>query len=95
MKYSEIVKLLHNKYNYLSYNELKNITDQVFEFIKLSVKEGKKVEIRGFGMFEAKLYKAKNSFNPKSLEYAVLPDRRVPFYKASTVLKRNINKEMQ
>lgn len=94
MKYSEIIKLLHNKYNYLSYSEIKEITDHLLEFIKKSVKEGKKVEIRGFGMFEAKIYKAKNSFNPKTLQYKYLPSRKVPFYKASTVLKRNINKEV-
>lgn len=93
MKYSKLVKLLHNKYNYLSYKELKNITDEVFSFLKYTVKENKRVEIRGFGMFEAKQYKAKNSFNPKTLQYNELNDRLVPFYKASTVLKRNINKD--
>lgn len=92
MKNSDLVTTIQKKYSYLSVNEVKVILEETFNFIKEQLKNNKKIEIRNFGVFESKLYKAKKSFNPKTLEYKDVEERFVPSYRASITLKKNINK---
>ncbi|MGV3278729.1 HU family DNA-binding protein [Rickettsiales bacterium LUAb2] len=92
MKSSDLIAILHKKYNYLSYDEIKVIVEEVFNYLKAEIKQENRIEIRGFGVFEAKKYKEKLSFNPKTLEYNQLSSRLIPFYKSSIVLKQRINK---
>lgn len=70
------------------------MTDVLFQFLRESLKEGRKIEIRGFGTFEVKHYGERKSFNPKTRSYIDLSARDVPFYKASSVLKRSVNKHL-
>lgn len=91
MNYSEVLKILHTKYNSLSSKEVKLMVDTLFDLLRDTLKSGNKIEIRGFGIFELKQYDKRKAFNPKILQHVDLPDRAVPFYKASSVLKKSVN----
>jgi len=55
-----------------------------------TLKEGNRIEIRGFGVLNTKLRKPKVARNPKTKEPVHIPPRRVPVFKASRLLKASL-----
>jgi integration host factor subunit beta len=60
-----------------------------------TLKEGNRIEIRGFGVMSTKLRKPKVARNPKTKEPVNIPPRRVPVFKASRLLKASLMKGSQ
>ena len=54
--------------------------------------EGEKVQLAGFGVFEAKEREARIGRNPHTKEAIEIPATRVPAFKASKALKDNVAK---
>ncbi len=63
--------------------EIKAITETLFETIRESVKNNKRVTIAGFGSFKLQKRKAKNGINPQTMEKIKIPSKNVPKFKAS------------
>lgn len=57
-----------------------------------TLKDGNRIEIRGFGVLNTKLRKPKVARNPKTKEPVNIPPRRVPVFKASRLLKASLMK---
>jgi|LGVE01.1.fsa_nt_gb DNA-binding protein HU-beta len=58
--------------------------------ITKTLKEGDNVSLLGFGKFEVRNRKARNSINPKTLEPLVIPAGRVPVFRVSKTFKQAI-----
>jgi nucleoid DNA-binding protein len=69
------------------------IVDGFLDAIKLAMKEGNNIEIRGFGTFKIKLRKARKARNPRTGEEVPVPDRKVPVFKPSNEFKELIIKQ--
>ena len=69
--------------------------DAFLEAIKDALKDGKHIEIRGYGTFKLKVRKARVGRNPKTNETVKIPKRVVPTFKFSRILKKAVNKENQ
>ncbi|HHE38228.1 MAG TPA: integration host factor subunit beta [Candidatus Cloacimonetes bacterium] len=65
--------------------------DAFLESIKDSMKDGKHIEIRGFGTFKLKLRKERIGRNPKTEEKVTVPKRVVPTFKFSRAFKDDVN----
>jgi len=65
--------------------------DAFLESLKDSLKDGKHVEIRGFGTFKLKVRKERMGRNPKTEEKVKVPARVVPTFKFSRALKEDID----
>ncbi len=65
----------------------KEIVDQVFEQIRLSLEEGNSVKLSSFGNFELRDKKARPGRNPKTGEPKLIAARRVVTFKAGQKLK--------
>ncbi len=65
--------------------------DAFLESIKDSMKDGKHIEIRGFGTFKLKLRKERIGRNPKTEEKVTVPKRIVPTFKFSRAFKDDVN----
>ena len=63
-------------------------TDTVAE----ALKDGEKVSIVGFGIFEAKKRAARNGINPQTKEKIVIPESVCPSFKAGKALKEAMTK---
>ncbi|MEO0082513.1 MAG: HU family DNA-binding protein [candidate division WOR-3 bacterium] len=57
-----------------------------------TLRDGNRIEIRGFGVMSTKLRKPKVARNPKTKEPVNIPPRRVPVFKASRLLKASLMK---
>jgi len=71
--------------------ETEAVVSGFLEKLKESLKQGERVEFRGFGSFSVKKRKPKKARNPGTGETVYLPERFVPVFKASKVLKDEIN----
>ena len=65
--------------------------DAFLEAVKDSMKEGKHIEIRGFGTFKLKERKSRIGRNPKTDEKVEVPARIVPTFKFSRAFKEEVN----
>ena len=73
-------------------------TEAIIEgFIKTvieSLKEGKNIEIRGFGSYKVKKKNSRQARNPKTGEQVFVPEHFVPTFKFSKDFKEIVNSGM-
>ena len=67
------------------------IVDTLFDSVIKALKEGDKLEVRGFGSFRVRQRNARVGRNPKTGEKVEVPAKRVPYFKPSKELKDLIN----
>ena len=60
-----------------------------------SLQEGERIEIRGFGSFEVREYKAYEGRNPRTGEPVHVRPKRLPFFKVGKELKERVNQSFQ
>ncbi len=70
---SDITKRLKKLHPEFTLSELREIVDLVFEQMALSLEEGRRVEIRGFGSFSLHRQKERRFINPKTGEKTFCP----------------------
>jgi len=86
---AEIAERLQKKLGFTK-SVSKEIVDQVFEEIRLSLEAGIPVRLSSFGNFELRDKKARPGRNPKTGESKLINARRVVIFKKSQKLKRKI-----
>ena len=69
------------------------IVDTLFDSVIKALKEGDKLEVRGFGSFRVRQRNARVGRNPKTGEKVEVPAKRVPYFKPSKELKDLINED--
>jgi len=69
------------------------IVNTVFESIVQSLKEGEKIELRGFGSFRIRDRGARIGRNPKTGDRVAVPPKRIPYFKPGKELKDLLNSE--
>lgn len=72
--------------------ETKVVVDNVFASIIKAISAGKRIELRGFGVFKHKTRKPRIARNPKSGELVPLEERYVPVFKPSPEFLEKVNK---
>ena len=65
--------------------------DAFLDAVKDSLKDGKHIEIRGFGTFKLKERKERIGRNPKTEEKVIVPKRIVPTFKFSRAFKDDVD----
>jgi nucleoid DNA-binding protein len=88
----ELIIDLKKKNSELNQLELENIIESFCDDIENALKEGKDVELRGFGTFFVKKIKEKYSArNPKTGELIYVPEKNKVRFRASKKLNKFIN----
>ena len=67
------------------------LVDTIFECLEQALRRGERIEIRGFGSFEIRSYKAYQGRNPKTGVQVPVRDKRLPFFKVGKELKERVN----
>lgn len=75
--------------------ETKAVVDGVFSSIINAISSGRRIELRGFGVFKHKSRKARMARNPKTGELVPLDKRYVPIFKPSPDFLRKVNSSMK
>ena len=71
--------------------ETETIMNGIMSTIIQSLAENKKVELRGFGTFGIKHRMQKKARNPGTGEAVYLPERYVPTFKPSKLMRSRVN----
>ena len=67
------------------------IVNTVFESIVNSLKDGDKIELRGFGSFRIRQRGPRVGRNPKTGARVEVPSKRIPYFKPGKELKELLN----
>jgi integration host factor subunit beta len=67
------------------------LVDQVFEAMVEALKRGEGIEIRGFGSFTIRQYKAYEGRNPRTGETVQVKPKRLAFFKVGKELRERVN----
>ncbi|HVN95991.1 MAG TPA: HU family DNA-binding protein [Syntrophorhabdaceae bacterium] len=67
--------------------------DTIIDSVKNAITKNERVEIRGFGSFTLREYKAYKGRNPKSGETVNVEPKKLPYFKVGKELKEMVWKE--
>ncbi|MBT8382578.1 MAG: integration host factor subunit beta [Ignavibacteria bacterium] len=74
--------------------ETEAIIEGFFKTVIEALKEGRGIEIRGFGSYRVKKKNARQARNPKTGEQVFVPEHYVPTFKFSKDFKELVNQGM-
>ena len=90
---SKLLKQLSNNYPNFLKKDLEKFTDIILDEIKRALRRGDRCELRGFGVFETHIQKARISRNPKTGEKVNTPEKKTIHFKMSKDLFKKLNNE--
>jgi integration host factor subunit beta len=91
MNKSELVEALANDKS-LTYKKAEEIVNIIFDSMAGELADSGRIEIRGFGSFVVKDYKAYMGRNPKTGEVIKVKPKKLPFFKVGKELRERVNK---
>ena len=80
---SKLLKQLSINYPNFLKKDLEKFTNIILDEIKRALKRGDRCELRGFGVFETHIQKARISRNPKTGEKVNTPEKKTIHFKMS------------
>ena len=80
------------KKNNLPAKDAREIVDLVFKGFTNELKKSGRIEIRGFGSFTVRKYKAYKGRNPKTGKTVAVKPKKLPFFKVGRELKKMVDK---
>ena len=75
--------------------ETEAVVDGFIQTVINSMKEGKNIEIRGFGSFKVKKRKGRMARNPRTGEQVMVDEHFVPIFKVSKELKHLVDENLK
>ncbi len=90
MTKSELIEQISSSYPDMTKKQIEFIINSVFISIKEAIKDGDKVEIRGFGSFKIREKQSKVGRNPKTGNKVEIPEKKVPYFKPGKEIKESL-----
>jgi integration host factor subunit beta len=87
---SELIEQISQKLK-LPTGKVEQIVNTVFDCMVETLQRGEGIEIRGFGSFTVRKYKAYEGRNPRTGEPVRVAPKRLPFFKVGKDLRERIN----
>lgn len=91
MTKSELIDKIAETNGFLNRKESELVVNIIFDSMSDALKEGDKVEIRGFGSFTVREREAREARNPKNGDLVKIPAKKTPFFKTGKELKERVN----
>ncbi|MCA9677851.1 MAG: integration host factor subunit beta [Kofleriaceae bacterium] len=90
MTKSELIEKISEKLR-LPAGKAEAIVNCVFDSMVKALEQGEGIEIRGFGSFTVREYKAYEGRNPRTGETVHVAPKRLPFFKVGKDLRERVN----
>jgi integration host factor subunit beta len=88
---SEIIETIAGKIPQLSQRDVEFSINQILTYLGDALKEGRRIEIRGFGSFSVRYRGSRQARNPKSGEKIITGPKYVPYFKPGKELREMVN----
>lgn len=86
MTKAEIAEIISREID-VSKKDVAFIIDSFFEKVKMSLKKGKTLELRGFGTFGFKIRKSRSARNPRTSEEVYVLEHLISYFKPGKELR--------
>ena len=90
MNKSDLIVALADKKN-LTEKQATDIVNLMFKGFINEFKKGGRIEIRGFGSFTVRKYKAYTGRNPRNGKHVDVKPKKMPFFKVGRALKKMVD----
>ena len=67
------------------------MVNTIFDAMTEALRQGERIEIRGFGRFQVKVREARDGRNPEDRREVHIPAKRTPFFKVGKELKEMVD----
>ena len=91
MTKSELIARLADNYPQLVAKDAEIAVNAILEAMTMSLVNGQRIEIRGFGSFGINYRPPRTGRNPKSGEKVPVPEKYVPHFKAGRELRERVD----
>tara|TARA_A100001015_G_C15021882_1_gene728427 strand:- start:747 stop:1034 length:288 start_codon:yes stop_codon:yes gene_type:complete len=88
---SKLIKNLANQYPNFYSKDLAKIINIFIEEIRIALKNGERVELRGFATFSIRKQKSRKSRNPRNGEQVLVPEKNSIHFKMTKDLFNRLN----
>ena len=90
---SKLLRQLSKNYPNFLKKDLEKFIDIILKEIRLTLKRGERVELRGFGVFSTRLQKESIRRNPKTGEKVMVKQKKIIHWKMSKELFKKLNND--
>ena len=90
MTKSELIEALVEKQR-ITHRKANEFVNMIFRSFAEELNKGGRIELRGFGIFSVRKYKAYAGRNPGTGENVEVKPKRLPYFRMSKELKRTVN----
>ena len=91
MTKSGLIEAVAQRTPHISKKDTEIVVNTIFDSMAMALKEGERIEIRGFGSFQVKVREAREGRNPKTGEPVHISAKRTPFFKVGKELKEMVD----
>ena len=92
MNKSELIEVVAER-GRMTKKKAEDVVNLIFDSMVNAMKEGDRIEIRGFGSFVVKEYGAYTGRNPRTGESIKVSPKKLPFFKVGKELKERVDGE--
>jgi integration host factor subunit beta len=90
---SELIERIASQNPHLYQRDIENIVNAIIDEIVKALARGDRVELRGFGVFSAKIRGARKGRNPKTGAEVQVAQKVIPFFKTGKEMRARLNGE--
>ncbi len=91
MTKSGLIEEVAKRTPHISKKDMEVVVNTIFDSMIDALREGERIEIRGFGSFQVKVREAREGRNPKTGEPVHISAKRTPFFKVGKELKEKVD----
>ncbi len=91
MTKSGLIEEVARRTPHISKKDTEVVVNTIFDSMIESLKDGDRIEIRGFGSFQVKMREAREGRNPKTGEPVHIGAKRTPFFKVGKELREMVD----
>ena len=91
MTRSELIERIVTRAPHVPRREVEAIVHAVFDCMCRALVAGKRIELRGFGVFSVRTRRARTGRNPKTGQSVAVPERRTLSFAAGKELRERLN----
>jgi len=91
MTKSKLINLLADKFSQLVHKDAELAVKSILDVMSESLRDKKRIEIRGFGSFSLNYRPPRIGRNPKTGEKVNVPEKIVPHFKAGKELRTRVD----
>lgn len=88
---SELISALANKQKHIPEKDISLSVNLLLEYLRETLGQGDRIEIRGFGSFSLHYRPPRNAHNPKTGERVITKEKYSPHFKPGKDLRKRVN----